>query len=380
MKKKNDFQLVKCFIFAIGILIVAKFIFSDGMSIISNAFKPFIIACIFIYLFGPFADYLHRKTRLNRSGSVIVSYITLFLLFTLFILMIVPAIGDSISLLISNIRNYNEAEIINFVNRIPIVSDYINISTLSEFLRDVEDFIVNYSSSILKYSTDIINSIGSAIYLIIIIIFALLMAFYALKDNEHIGRNLQDVVYSFFPEKFAYKLIRIVKLTDSAIKKYLVSKLYTCLILGVLVALTILIVNWVSPFHIPYAPLMGFLIGLSNLIPYVGFIIGVVPCIVIALFSGFWEAVILSIIVFVWQQVDNLIVSPKIIGDTVGVKPFWVIVSITVGGSLFGPIGMIISVPIVSVILHLIDERVVAYRKKQQKQKKDNADEPKEVL
>jgi predicted PurR-regulated permease PerM len=189
------------------------------------------------------------------------------------------------------------------------------------------------------------------------------MSFYAIIDTDHIGQKLIDILEAYLPKKIAVKTVRTLALMDDAIKKYLVSKSYTCIILGILVTLSTYLVNLITPLNIPYAVLMGFLIALANFIPYIGFFFGTLPCVLIAAFSGFGEAIGIFIIINVTQQIDNLIVSPKIIGGKVGVKPFWVLVSVIIGGSLFGIVGMIIAIPVISVILRLIEEHVEDHKK-----------------
>lgn len=370
MNTKKENWFFKYLVFATIVIYIAQFIFTGKLAKLTAAFKPFIIACIFVYLFGPLVDYLHKKTKLSRVWSVIISYIAFIFIITLFILMILPSLTESVRQLINNISSYNEKQIINLIQSIPIISNYIDSSKFSLFLSNFEQFIIDYSSNILKYSSNVISSIGSFLSSVLVLIFALLMSFYALKDTDNISEKIEDIINAFLSEKIASQVVRIAKLTDTAIKKYLIGKLYTCLILGILIGLSITIVNITTPLHIPYAPLIAVVIGLSNLIPYVGAIIGTVPCLLMALLSGFWEAVVLLLIVIIVQQIDNIIVTPKIIGDSMGLKAFWVIVSITVGGSLFGVIGMIFSVPFVSVLLYLVDEKVKAYHLRIEKKDK----------
>ncbi|PKM93417.1 MAG: hypothetical protein CVU84_15635 [Firmicutes bacterium HGW-Firmicutes-1] len=361
MNQKKDFSFIKYLLFATVVICIAKFIFAGKIGEVTVAFKPFIYASIFIYLFGPIVDYLNKKTKLDRIWCILISYITFFIFLGLFLLMIVPSLIDSVQLLINNLSTMNEDNIIALLKDIPIVSNYIDYSTLSNFVNDMEEFVISYSSNILKYSSNILSSIGSVLITIILLLFAICMSFYALRDTQNISEKMEDIVHAFFTQKTAYHIIRIAKLTDTAIKKYLIGKLYTCLILGICTGLAIVIVNIVTPLHIPYVPLIAVIIGISNIIPYVGSILGTIPCIIMALFSGFWEGIVLLLIVIIIQQIDNIIITPKIIGDSVGLQPFWVIVAITAGGSLFGVIGMVVSVPIVSVILHLVEERVVHY-------------------
>jgi len=349
-------------------VLIAKFLWQDGLTYVNNAFKPLIMALVIIYLLDPLADLLNRKTKLNRQGSVIISYIALIGFMVLFGFMIVPSIIASIKNLLNNMGSYNENAFITALNKIPMLANYIDITSVQTILADLQSIIVQYSSDILNYSTNILSSIGSVLWGIVLFFMALLMAFFALKDSDHIGKKLEDILMAFLPDELALKIIKVAELTDKAIKKYLVSKLYTCLILGILVFISILLVNWLSPFNIPYAPLMAFIVGLSNLIPYVGWIIAL-PAMLLAFLAGIGEGLSLVAIIVLTQQIDNLIISPKVVSDHVGLKPFWIIVSITIGGSLFGAVGMIISVPVVSVILKLIEEHVADYQSKKMGQK-----------
>lgn len=358
---KNDIKILRFFLILIASVITVKFFWNDGLSFLNQAFRPLIMAAVVIYLLDPLVDLLCRKTKLSRQASVIISYIALVLFMVLFVLMIVPSLVDSIKALISNLSSYDENTIITFLNKIPLIENYIDISSLESIFANIETFIVDYSSDILNYSTDILSSIGSILWSIVMFLMALFMAFFALKDTDHLGKKLENVLIAYLPESVKDRIIRVINLTDKAIKRYLVSKLYTCVILGLLVLICVLLVNWLTPFYIPYAPLMAFVIGLSNLIPYVGWIIAA-PAILLAFLAGIWEGVILIGIIFLTQQIDNLIISPKVIGDHMSMNPFWIIVSITIGGSLFGVVGMIIAIPIVSVLLKLVDERVERHK------------------
>ncbi|PKM52540.1 MAG: hypothetical protein CVV02_01960 [Firmicutes bacterium HGW-Firmicutes-7] len=361
MNQKRDFNFIKYLLFATSIIMIAKFIFDGKLGEITVAFRPFIYASIFIYLFGPLVNYLNNKTNLSRIWCILITYLAFFVFLGLFILMILPSLIDSVQLLVNNISSMNENNIIALIYDIPIVSKYIDYTTIRNLFNSMEEFVISYSSNILKYSSNILSSIRSILITIILLLFAIFMSFYALRDTQNISEKMEDLIHAFFSKNTAYQIIRIAKLTDTAIKKYLIGKLYTCLILGIFTGLAIAIVNVVTPLRIPYVPLIAFIIGISNIIPYVGSILGTIPCIIMALFSGFWEGVVLLLIVIIIQQIDNIIITPKIIGDSVGLQPFWVIVAITAGGSLFGAIGMVLAVPIVSVILHLVEERVIHY-------------------
>jgi predicted PurR-regulated permease PerM len=109
---------------------------------------------------------------------------------------------------------------------------------------------------------------------------------------------------------------------------------------------------------VPYAPLMGTLIGFFNIIPYFGPIIGSVPVVLVSLFIDPPKALTALIIIIIIQQIDGNFLDPKIVGENVGVSPFWIITSVTVGGNLFGIPGMILGVPVVVLIKTIIEESI----------------------
>jgi predicted PurR-regulated permease PerM len=212
-------------------------------------------------------------------------------------------------------------------------------------------------------------SFKDALFAIGIFILSVLMAFYALRDYDTIGENIELHLRSLFGDKLVKPFKRVFHMTDKAMRSFLLGKLYTCLILGIMIGLFGLIFNLISPKDIPYLPLIAFIIGLTNIIPYVGPFIGTVPSLVFALINGFIPGLALLAIVLISQQIDNILISPKILGQSVGLKPFWVLLSVTIGGRLFGILGMLLTVPFTSVILLLLDERITVYKKNLNKEK-----------
>lgn len=354
--KNNNFDPYKYIPFIIIVFLIAKFIFKSGnLTWFVSSFKSLIFASVIIYLLSPVVRIIKTKLKFRHTLSVLLTYFIVFAFISLFIVLIVPTITDSVNSLVNNIPS--TGEISNFINGL-FVSNLISPEQINSFIQTLEQSIVNFSSNILSFSTQLISSITNVISNIALLFLSLFMAFYALKDSEEMRPKLRRLVRAFLPQKYAEWTLRVARLTDTALKKFLIGKIYTCLILGLLVSISIYIVNLVTPLKIPYAPLMGFIIGITNIIPYIGPFIGTVPCLIFALFSGFWEAIGLMIIILVMQQIDNIIVSPKILGNSVGLKPFWVVASVTIGGSFFGAIGMILAVPIASVILTLVMEKI----------------------
>lgn len=356
---KKHFVL-KVLLIIIVTMLMARFIFlTEGLSWLYSGVRPLIYVGVILYILGPFVDYLLTHTKLKRTASVVIAFLTVFIVIAIFIGMVVPSMVESGRQIINRIPQTNDQFLLMIV-KIPIISYFIDTSSLSGFLDATGNWITSISEQLLGYGNEIIGSVVGFIGTVSIIVLSLLMSFYALKDNPTIVDNLVEVIHAYLPDKVTTPTFRVLALLDKAIRKFLIGKLYTCLVLGVIVTVIILIFNMIGPWglHIPYAPLIGFIIGITNIIPYIGPLIGTIPCLFLALLSGFWEVLVLLIVVLVSQQIDNIFISPKILGDTVGLKPFWIVLSITVGGAMFGAIGMVLSIPITSVVLQLVNERV----------------------
>ena len=120
---------------------------------------------------------------------------------------------------------------------------------------------------------------------------------------------------------------------------------------------------------LPFFPLLAFVVFITNMIPYFGPFIGGIPVVfIVLLIEGFMPALTSAIFIFALQQFDGLILGPRILGDSVGISPFWIICSITVFGSLFGFIGMFLGVPLICVIRMFFND-FLKYRKNRIKNK-----------
>lgn len=361
MKNNNPYKYLG---FVLIVMLMGKFIFfSDSIHWLFGALKPIILVLIIIYMINPLVTLLENKTKLKRTGSVLIAFLICFLFITGFISLILPSIIDSSRIVISNIPSNNKQFLV-LIEKLPIISYFIDTTSLSTFLDALGQWVTSFSKNLIQYSDEVINSVKNFVTTLSLVFLSILMAFYALKGNSRIASSLEETLRAFIPDSVINQALKVIRLLDAAFKKFLIGKLYTCVILGIIVTFMILIFNLIGPWgiKIPYAPLIGFIIGITNIIPYVGPLIGTIPCLFLAMLSGFGEVVFLLLIVLVAQQIDNIFISPKILGDTIGLDPFWIILSVTVGGILFGAIGMVLFVPLTSVLLKLITDKVKIHR------------------
>ncbi len=357
-------RLTQYFLFAVAVMLVGRAIFTGGiLEWFGKGITPIVIMLVTIYLIEPMVKAYQKWLKGRRTMAVAFSFITILLMIVGFISIILPSIKNSVDSIVDRLPN-STYQISQMILSLPFAPLFIDEQLVYDFFNNFSEIFITFRENIISYSTSILISFKDAIISVGIFILSLLMAFYALKDYERIGENIEFHMRSLLGEDITDPIIRVFHMTDKSMKKFLVGKLYTCLFLGVTVAVLGLIFNLISPKHIPYLPLIAFIIGLTNIIPYVGPFIGTVPSLVFALLNGFLPAAGLLGVVLVAQQIDNILISPKIIGESVGLKPFWVIFSVTVGGRLFGILGMLLTVPITSVVLVLLEERGRHYKER----------------
>lgn len=240
--------------------------------------------------------------------------------------------------IISDIKNKIDNQYIQFA------ADYI--LEASESVRNlINNTLVSISTLLMRFVTNI----GSSA---VTIITSFIINIYMLVEKEDIIARGKRIVYAFFDEQNARKILRVFSEGNKIFKSFLNGKLLDSTIVGVVCVIVFFL------FKVPYAPLMGTIIGVFNIIPYFGPIIGSVPVVVVSFFVNPPKAITALVIIIIIQQLDANFLDPRIVGGNVGVSPFWIISSVTVGGNLFGIPGMILGVPIVVLIKTIIEESV----------------------
>ena len=180
-----------------------------------------------------------------------------------------------------------------------------------------------------------------------------IVSVYLLAERKRILNFLKRLSSALF-NKDTYQLVgRYFNKSNEVFFKFVAGQVFDAIVVGILTSVAMSILG------VKYAVLLGFMIGLFNLIPYFGAIIAVIVAIIITLFTGgLGQAVLMAIIVIILQQIDANIINPKIIGNSLSISPLLVIFAVTVGGAYFGVLGMFLAVPIFTVIKLLIEEYI----------------------
>ena len=352
-KKRISWLLI-----AITVVVVYKML--DNFSNVQEWFvtffrilKPFLIGLLISYiLFIPCTkiENLYRKAKLKfiskraRGISVITTYIIFVLVLIIIVNCIFPILRDSIVELVSNIPGYYET-IVNKYKELPedsILKSNILKDKIAEFLNiDMKQFISINNDKIFEYVKNIID-IFSGIFDVFV---SIIVSVYILLQRSSIIRALRRFARAIFKKDTYEMLNRYFTKANQVFFTFVSSQLLDAVIVGVLTTIAMLILK------VKYAPLIGFTIGLFNMIPYIGAIVAVgIGIFITFITGGFGKALAMAIVVIILQQIDANIINPKIIGSSLEISPLLVIFSITIGGAYFGILGMFLAVPIAVVI------------------------------
>ena len=183
----------------------------------------------------------------------------------------------------------------------------------------------------------------------------LIFSIYLLGYKEKLAGITKKVIYAICKRKTANVIVRISRQCDTKFTTSFTGKILDSIIVGMICFLTMVI------FRFPYAVLISVIIGVTNVIPFFGPIIGAAPCALLILFVNPLQCLYFIIMVIILQQLDANVLTPKIVGDTIGLSPIWVLFACVFFGSLWGVAGMLLAVPLMACIYMIIKE-VIEYK------------------
>lgn len=364
----------------IAIIVVFFYKMLDNFSNIQEWFvsfmkilKPFMVGLLLSYiLYIPCKkiECLLNKSKIkiiakkSRGLSVVLTYILLVFILIVVINCIFPILKESFIELFNNIPNYYDI-IVNKISEIPQDS-FLNNDTVKDVISevqnvDVKQFININNGKIVEYAKNLINVFLGLFDLFV----ATVVSVYILLQRTTIINFLRKLTRAIFKKETFDAIDKYFIRANQVFFTFITSQLLDAIIVGILTTVAMIILK------VKYAFLLGFLIGLFNMIPYIGAIVAVAIGIVITLITGgIGQTVIMAIVVVILQQIDANIINPKIIGSSLEVSPLLVIFAITIGGAYFGIIGMFLAVPIAVVIKTVLEDYVDAKNKQRDEEEK----------
>ena len=333
--------------------VIQKFI-----SIIS----PFLYGLLFAYLMNPIMvrvelcmgkllaerDLSPRaKRNLSRGVGVGVSCIVLLAVLYLLIYMIVPQIIESLNNL------FDPQTIINYYQQLrkwilKLFQDNPDTEAwCMERLEDVYKWVENWLKNLDLEAAfrSITTGVVSVVRAVVNLFIGLVAAVYMLLSKDTFYAQLKKIAVAFLREERCNRVFDVCTRTNKIFGGFIVGKLIDSLIIGILCYFGMLILK------LPYPVLIAAIVGVTNIIPFFGPIIGLVPSALLILLINPWQCLYFVIFVLCLQQFDGNILGPHILGDSVGLSSFWILVSITVAGGIFGFAGMVLGVPFFAVFV-----------------------------
>jgi len=372
MNKKKKFQSNKKY-FTICIYAIATFCiclavykltnnWQDTTSRIGQLFSilsPFLMAFLIAYFVNPitrrinrllFRESVNKKyEKLHKIISLIIAYMIVIGFILLLLNFVIPQVISSISELVKQ-SPAMITSVQSFLSNLSEDFPSINFDAIEDFANDSLPTFLDYFKATMGNIVPWLYSAGiSIISWLLNIVLAFVISCYLMWDKNNLLNSAKRIVRAFFSKDTADKIISIAKECNTIFSGFIIGKAIDSLIIGILCFILMFILR------LPYGALISLLVGVTNMIPYFGPLIGAIPGTLILLIINPSQALIFVIMVFLLQQFDGAILGPKILGDSTGLQPIWIIFAITVGGSIAGVLGMFLGVPVVAVIAHLMN-------------------------
>jgi len=340
---------------------------------------PIIMGAVFAYLLSPIQTFVEdhiviplcqkikiwKKPVLKSTGIRLTSTIftILFFCLMLYVLLriVIPELVNSMTQLINNIPVYIE-EMNKWVDKLlrdneylaSVVRQYIDVSGES-FEAWVSEKVLTRGGYIVKLlSTKVFNLLSVLLNIII----AVIVSVYILVAKENFIAQSKKCLFALVKKETAENVIKEVKFIDKTFGHFITGKITDSVIIGLICFIIC------TCMRMPYTPLVSVIVGITNVIPVVGPFLGGIPCALLILLVDPKRCLWFIVMIIILQQVDGNIIGPKILGESTGISPFWVLFSITLFGGLFGILGMFIGVPLFAVIYDVFKRIIINKLKK----------------
>lgn len=344
--------------------------FLGGVGSFISIFTPFIIAffiAFVLYAPGNRLERLLKKAnpqwvkKRARAISITVCYLMLFAVVAGLLVLFLPSIYNAAGRLIKSLSTYY-TDLSARLESLTAAGGWLDKLNLTESFQTIYNSAYNMLLS-LANTENVLTVVKSALSVtstLVDLLMATIISIYMLAEREMLLSAVKSLLGAFIDRRRLAVLSRYVHQTAGIFYGYLYGALVDAAVVSVLMTVGLVI------FGVPQAPLLGCLIGLLNFIPYFGAIIGGCAVAVITLLTkNIYTAIGVAIYILVMQQIDANIIQPRIVGQSVGLRPIYVLLAITVGGGLFGMWGILLGVPTMAVVLMLLQD-FIAYRKRKQ--------------
>lgn len=359
--EKNKKTIIELIIFTV--VIIFAFVNIEALwsfiTYIIKIFMPFIIGIMIAFVLNVLLNVVENKLfkklnekngkvwkKIKRPTSLITAFIIIIALIAFILGLLIPQLQNTATIFTENFDSYKK-ESIKILDKIGI--DDKDIKVLNQNIEKIKEEITNYvgdnKQEIVQTTFGVASSVvGTITSLVLGIVFAI----YILLKKEDLARQSRKVLKAYLPEKKEKRIREIANLSNKTFGNFISGQCLEALIIGVLCFIGMFILQ------IPYASTISVLVGFTALIPVFGAFIGTVIGAFLILMVDPTKAIIFIIFILILQQLEGNLIYPKVVGKSVGLPGIWVMVAVTVGASIAGVLGMLLSVPICSVLYSIL--------------------------
>lgn len=326
-------------------------------------FMPFIIGAMMAFVLNVLLNVVENKIfkklnqkntktwqKIKRPISLVTTFIMIIALIALILGLIIPQLKNTVELFTENFDSY-KTESVELLEKVGIKQE--NINELNKNLENLKDEVTNYvnenKNEIMQTTVGVATSVFGTITSIVL---GIVFAIYILLKKEDLTRQFKKLTKAYLPEKKQKTLEEISSLSNKTFGNFVSGQCMEALIIGILCFIGMLILQ------IPYAATISVLVGFTALIPVFGAFIGTAVGAFLILMVDPGKALIFIIFIIILQQLEGNLIYPKVVGNSVGLPGIWVMVAVTVGASIAGILGMLLSVPICSILYSIVRTKV----------------------
>lgn len=350
--------------------------FAEGWGALLRAAQPIIIGLVLAYLLNPAMRFCEgivtrwmreaavkkkkepneeKIQKYSRMMGVTGAIFFLIAIIALLIAVIVPSVVTSVSTLMTTLPSqvetfieqvkqgeYGNTEFTKyFTMAIKAVTDYLEEWVTTKLLPEIETYVIQITSGVISVVKGLAN-----------FVIGIVVAVYVMTIQEKLLAQARKIIFAIFKPEYGNVIVHTIRHSSKIFGGFISGKLLDSAIIGVICYIVCLILR------MPNAMLVSVIIGVTNIIPFFGPIIGAVPTILLVVIQSPWHALYLLIFIIILQQVDGNIIGPKILGNSTGLSSFWVMFAILVFGGIWGFFGMLLGVPTFAVIYYIVGKLV----------------------
>lgn len=332
------------------------------LSKLLSVLMPFIIGCMIAFVLNVLMIRIEKQLSkvivnpklkiLKRVLSILGSIALVVGVVAIIIILIIPELVSAIKVIalslpevIDNLQNWTDSHSIY----LPQLENLINQIDVESLGNELSKFAKTEFSGMLDSTIDILAVIVNGI---VNFVLGLVFAIYILMSKETLKDQTKRLINAYLPNKIANNIFEVARLSRTTFSNFIIGQTVEAFILGALCTIGMIILG------LPYAPMVGSLVGITAFIPIIGAFIGGAIGAFMIFTVDYMQAFIFIIFLVILQQLEGDLIYPRVVGSTIGLPSIWVLFAVTVGGSLWGITGVLLGVPIVSVIYSLVKIQV----------------------